>query len=296
LGFTLQYPLNVDLVTVAHLRHQLQQLDARYDRVPSTSLLAEAGQCLGRVGFLSAKTMKGRVRRELYVLEAEAATLMGQLVWDASQRRDHASAHLYFDQAVNAARQLRDPAAEGLALLRKSFVALYGEHDPRTGLELTARTAQTTMGNSHVLTGLALLHAAEAHAMLGHQRACEQALTSAEDQLGRIDAADVAIDLYSPTQFAKRAQLILEETAQSSRDRSKSHAIVLGNLTLACIRQQNLDEAAARLHEAIDVIELTWGGGGLNVVFGAGRELRQWRSLPVVHDVYDRLLGLMAAA
>jgi hypothetical protein len=306
---TLQYPLSVDLVTVAHLRHQLQQLDERYDRVPSTSLLAEAGQCLGRVGFLSAKTVKGRVRRELYVLEAEAATLMGQLVWDASQRRDHASAHLYFDQAVNAARQLRDPAAEGLALLRKSFVALYGEHDPRAGLGLTTRTAQTTMGNSHVLTGLALLHAAEAHAMLGYQRACEQALTSAEDQLERIDAADVAIDLYSPTQFgrlagscylflkdAKRAQLILEETAQSSRDRSKSHAIVLGNLTLACIRQQNLDEAAARLHEAIDVIELTWGGGGLNVAFGAGRELRQWRSLPVVHDVYDRLLGLMAAA
>lgn len=309
LGFTLQYPLSVDLVTVAHLRHQLQQLDERYDRVPSTSLLAEAGQCLGRVGYLSAKTMKGRVRRELYALEAEAATLMGQLVWDASQRRDHASAHLYFDQAVNAARQLRDPAAEGLALLRKSFLALYGEHDPRAGLEFTARTAQTTMGSSHVLTGLALLHAAEAHAMLGHQRACEQALTSAADQFERIGEADVAIDLYSPTQFgrlagscylflkdAKRAQLILEETAQSSRDRSKSHAIVLGNLTLACIRQQNLDEAAARLHEAIDVIELTWGGGGLNVVFGAGRELRQWRSLPVVHDVYDRLLGLMAAA
>lgn len=308
-GFTLQYPSSVDLVTVAHLRHQLQQLDERYDRVPSTSLLAEAGQCLGRVGFLSANTTKGHVRRELYALEAEAATLMGQLVWDASQRRDHATAHLYFDRAVNAARQLRDPTAEGLALLRKSFVALYGEHDPRTGLDLTARIAQTTMGSSHVVTGLALLHAAEAHAMLGQQRACEQALTSAGDQFERIDEADAAIDLYSPTQFgrlagscylfledAKRAQLILEEIAQSSRDRSKSHAIVLGNLTLACIRQQNLDEAAARLHEAIDVIELTWGGGGLNVVFGAGRELRQWRSLPVVHDVYDRLLGLMAAA
>jgi hypothetical protein len=79
-------------------------------------------------------------------------------------------------------------------------------------------------------------------------------------------------------------------------DRSKSQAIVLGNLTLACIRQGNLDEATARLHEAIDVIELSWGGGGLNIVFGAGRELRSWRHLPVVHDVYDRLLSLMAAA
>ena len=58
----------------------------------------------------------------------------------------------------------------------------------------------------------------------------------------------------------------------------------------------NLDEAAGRLHEAIDVIELNWGGGGLNIIFGAGRELRPWRAVPVVQDVHDRLLTLMAAS
>jgi DNA-binding XRE family transcriptional regulator len=153
LGFAFEQPTSVDLVTVGHLRHQVQQLDERYDRAPSTSLLAEAGQCLGRVGFLSANATNGRVRRELYAVEAEAATLMGQLVWDASQRRDHATAQLYFDQAVVAARQFRDSAAEGLALLRKSFVALYGERDPRSGLDLAMQTAETTAGASHVLTG-----------------------------------------------------------------------------------------------------------------------------------------------
>lgn len=307
--FALKHPGSVDLVTVGHLRHEVHELDERYDSAPSASLLAEAGQCLGQVGFLRTNATSGRVRRELYAVETEAATLMGQLVWDASQRRDHASAHLYLDQAVTAARQFRDPAAEGLALLRKSFVALYGERDPNAGLDLTTQTTETTDGTSHVLTGLAELHAAEAHAMLGQRRPCEQALSRAEVQFDRIDPTDAAIDLYSPTQFgrlagscylflkdAKRAQPILEETAQSLTDRSKSRAIVLGNLTLAAIRQGNPDEAAVRLHEAIDVIELTWGGGGLNIVFGAGRELRQWRSLPVVHDVYDRLLGLMAAA
>lgn len=307
--FALKHPASADLVTVAHLRRRVQQLDERYDRAPSTALLAETGQCLGQVGFLGAYVTSGRVRRELYAVEAEAATLMGQLVWDASQRRDHATAHRYFDQAVQAARRLRDPAAEGLALLRKSFVVLYGEHDPGAGLALTVRTAETTMGTSHVLTGLATLHAAEAHAMLGQQRSCEQALTRAEVQCDQIDPSDVACDLFSPTQFgrlagscylflkdAKRAQPILEETAQSLRDRSKSRAIVLGNLTLACIRQGNLEEATTRLHEAIDVIELTWGGGGLNIVFGAGRELRRWQHVPVVHDVYDRLLSLMVAA
>lgn len=308
LDYALTHPSSVDLVTVAHLRHKVQQLDERYDQAPSTSLLAEAGQCLGQVGFLSANATKGRVRRELYAVEAEAATLMGQLVWDASQRRDHRTAHMYLDQAVAAAQQLHDPAAEGRALLRKSFVALYGERDPRAGLALTTQTAETTDGTSHVLSGLAILHMAEAYAMLGEARLCEQMLGRAEAVFGGIEEADAAIELYSPTQFgrlagscylflkdAKRAQPVLEETARALHDRSKSRAIVLGNLTLACIRQQNLEEAAARLHEAIDVVELTWGGGGLNIVFGAGRELRPWRTLPVVQDAYDRLLGLMAA-
>jgi hypothetical protein len=59
------------------------------------------------------------------------------------------------------------------------------------------------------------------------------------------------------------------------RRQNKSRAIVLGNLSLAHLRQGELDAAAATLHEAIDVVEQTRGGGGLNVVFDAGRELRR---------------------
>jgi transcriptional regulator with XRE-family HTH domain len=309
LDYAFTHPSSVDLVTVAQLRQTVQQLADRYDQAPSTLLLAEAGQCLGQVAFLSANVTRGQVRRELYAVEAEAAILMGQLVWDASQRRDHRTAHMYLDRAVTAARQIRDPAAEGRALLRKCFVALYGERNPRAGLQLATQTVETATGTSQVLTGLAALHLAEAHAMLVGRRACEDALGQAEVAFGRLGDDDAAIELYSPTHFgrlagscylflqdAKRAQPVLETTAGALHDRSKSRAIVLGNLALACIRQQNPDEAAARLHEAIDVIEFTWGGGGLNIVFGAGRELRPWRSLPVVQDVYDRLLGLMAAA
>ena len=54
------------------------------------------------------------MRRELQAAEAEAATLMGQLVWDVSQRRDHDTAVAYFDQAIRAACQHGDKAAEGL--------------------------------------------------------------------------------------------------------------------------------------------------------------------------------------
>ncbi|MGH8907211.1 MAG: hypothetical protein ACRD0K_11960 [Egibacteraceae bacterium] len=70
----------------------------------------------------------------------------------------------------------------------------------------------------------------------------------------------------------------------------------MGSLTLACIRQSKLDEAAATLHKAIDVVELTWGGGGLTIVFSAGRELRPWRQVPAVQHVCDRLFALMTGA
>ena len=48
------------------------------------------------------------------------------------------------------------------------------------------------------------------------------------------------------------------------------------------------------LHRAIDLLEVSRGGGGLNVVFAAVRELRPWRHEPVAQDVNERLLALMA--
>jgi transcriptional regulator with XRE-family HTH domain len=112
---------SVDFVTVAQLRSDVQQLDEQYDHLPSAALLAKAGQCLGQVAVLNGHVTCGRVRRDLCAVEAEAATLMGQLVWDASQRRDHTAARGYFDQAIAAARHVHDPIAEGFALLRKKL-------------------------------------------------------------------------------------------------------------------------------------------------------------------------------
>jgi hypothetical protein len=95
---------------------------------------------------------------------------------------------------------------------------------------------------------------------------------------------------------AKRAQRVLEDTAEAYEVASKSQAIVLGNLALACVRQGEVDDAVAVLHRTIDVVDATRGGGGMNIVFDAGRELRRWRDLPAVKDLHDRLLTLMTAA
>jgi len=100
--------------------------------VPSVSLLAAAGRCQARVATLREQAPNGRLRRELQAVEAESAILMGQLVWDASQRRDHATSLAHFDHAIAAAQAIQDTLSEAHATLRKSYVALwaYTGHRP----------------------------------------------------------------------------------------------------------------------------------------------------------------------
>ncbi|MEU9230321.1 helix-turn-helix transcriptional regulator [Streptomyces massasporeus] len=299
----------VDLTSVAELRREYGELAASYDQAPSASLLAKGGEQLSLITLMARKGPRGRAERELLALRADVLTLMGQLVWDASQRRDHATARGFYDESVVVARRLRDHTLEGRALLRTCYVELYGAQDPRSGLDLALQAANTARTTSPAVTGLALLHAGEAHAMLGEASDCEKALAQAQRQLEQTDGMDAAADLVSSTQFGRlagscylslgqhrRAQKFLETTATELQDRRKSRTIVLGNLTLAYIRQGEIDGAVATLSEAITELERTRGGGGLNVVFGAARELRPWRHERIVADVHDRLFALMTTA
>ena len=110
-------------------------------------------------------------------------------------------------------------------------------------------------------------------------------------QLGRL-AGSCYLFLGHP----ERAEPILKSTAEALHARPKTRALVLGNLALAYLRQRQLDAATATLHEAIDLLEDSRGGGGLTVVFSAGRELYPWRAEPAVQEVHDRLLALVARA
>ncbi|AYL38225.1 helix-turn-helix transcriptional regulator [Streptomyces sp. PDY-4] len=309
LDYAILHPDRIDLRAVATLRTCFDDCAARYDRVPSAGLIAEAAAQLNRIDQFAAGSSRGRVQRELHALHADACTLMGQLIWDASQRRDHATATTYYEQSADLARRLRDTTLEAHALLRTCYVALYGAHDTRAGLALAEQAAERAARTSPALSGLALLHVAEAHAILRSASDCERALSSAERRLDHVDSGDAAADLVSPTQFGRlagscylslgdhrRAELLLADTAEKLGDRRKSRAIVLGNLTLARIRQRDVEAGVASLTEAITELETTRGGGGMNIVFGAARELRPWRQEPFVAEVHDRLFGLMTAA
>ncbi|MFC4033069.1 helix-turn-helix transcriptional regulator [Streptomyces polygonati] len=307
-NYALEHPGSVDLVVVAYLHERLRQLDESYDRASSTSLLGPAGHVHGQVKFLRENASDPRVRRALYDVEADSATIMGQLIWDVSQRRDHQAPLSYFAEAVGAAHHARDPSTASYATLRMSYVALYGEKNPARGVMLAEQAAGLAKLASPSLTGLSLLHVAEGHAMTGAVKECEDALRKAEAQFDRVSTDDVAAPYYTVNEYNRlvgscylfldlpeRAEPILRVTTRALASKKKSQAIALGNLTLALIRQGKLDEAASTMHRTIDAVELTRGGGGLNLAFSAGRALRQWRNEPWAQDINDRLLALMAA-
>lgn len=307
-NYALENPGSADLMVVAHLHERLRQLDESYDHASSTSLLGPAGHVHGQVKSLRENASNPRVRRALYEVEADSATLMGQLVWDVSQRRDHHAPLTYFDEAVAAARHARDPSTASYATLRMGFVALYGEKNPSRGVLLAQQAAEMAKLASPSLTGLSFLHVAEGYAMTGALKEAENALRQAESQFDRVSTDDLAAPYYTVNEFNRlagscylfldlpeRAEPILRMTTRALVSKKKSQAIALGNLTLALIRQGKLDEAAGVMHRTIDAVELTRGGGGLNLAFSAGRELRPWRNEPWAQDINDRLLALMAA-
>ncbi|MFK0249719.1 multiprotein-bridging factor 1 family protein [Amycolatopsis azurea] len=291
----------------ADLRHQLEQIDVRYSTEPSTSLLASASQTHGQIAYLRKQTASKQTRRELVALEAESAILMGQLVWDASQRRDHRAPRKYFDQAVEAAQLSGDTVVEAYATLRTSYLSLYGDKAPAAGLAFAQRAADTAFGPSPALAGLALLHVAEANAMLGQRPDCDRALDAARRQLDRVHDIDMAgeylttaeIDRMSGSCYLflglpERAEAILRPLAYALEDKKKSQSIVLGNLTLAYIQQDELPAATKSLHQAIDALETSRGGGGFTLAFEAGRKLAPWRNETAVQELHDRLFMLIA--
>ncbi|WP_281895500.1 helix-turn-helix transcriptional regulator [Micromonospora humidisoli] len=309
LSAVLKNPRTTDLAAVADLRQELARLSDSYDAGPSVAILPEASRLHSEVNLLRAHAAGEAVRRALRNVEAATAIFMGQLVWDASQRRNAQAALSYYDQAAHAAMQANDAETEAQARLRRSFVALYSESDPQSGLTQAAQAAQVAaQGRDHALSAVALLHVGEANAMMGERSACERALGQAESQLSRIAGDERTDQLASAGQLnrlagscylrlgePRRAQSLLEGVPAGIQERRKSHAIVLGNLALARLRQRNLDGATEALHQVIDAVEETRGGGAVNVLFATGRELRPWRNRPDVQEIMDRTLALMSS-
>lgn len=245
----LAQPALADVDVARQLKNRIGQVAAAYETAPSASLLADGGQCHATVEFFLTQVRDEPVRIELHAAATASATLMSQLVWDASHRRGYRATVAYCDMAIEHAREHGDAVAAAHAELRKGFAAMYGQadvRDPKAGLASAQIAAEQSRSVSNALGGLSLLHVGEAYAMLGEYRRCEQALSQAEDRFNRIGSDDSGAELFSPAQLGRlagscclflghpeRAEPILRRTAEDLHARPKTRSLVLGNLALA---------------------------------------------------------------
>jgi hypothetical protein len=308
-AWVLKHPRSVDLQSVAYLRTQALDLMRQYEAVASpTSLLPQAAEQVEQITLLRENAPLGRVRQELYRVEAQAATLMGRLVWDVSGQRDHTTAARYYDQAIVAASNLKEGWPEAFPRMFERFNPVSaGSMDPRTGLELAERaTARVQDGSSPVTAGWSLAFTAEAHALLGEEREAKLALDRADLHLSKAAPDDPMFGVFSREQLGgfvgachlllrnpKGAQLALQESVQRlGMGKEKHKSVILGDISTALVLQGDPEQASAVLRQAIDLVELTGSAAGKRRVFAAGRQLGPWRNEPFAQEVQDRLLAL----
>ncbi|MGH8901963.1 MAG: hypothetical protein ACRDYA_09840 [Egibacteraceae bacterium] len=159
-------------------------------------------------------------------------------------------------------------------------------------------------GSSQILAGESFGFVGEAQALLGEKGECERALDGARLSMERIASDDpvfgrfVWVDgfagiCYGSLGDPRSAGLVLRESlANLGVGKEKAKAARLGDLAIALVRQRGLEQGAAVLRQAIDLVERSWSGRGVQRGFMAGRELRLWIGEPFVRDVQDRLLAL----
>jgi hypothetical protein len=308
-AWVLKHPRSVDLQSVAYLRALALDLIKQNEAMASsTSLLPQAAERVEQLTLLREHAPLGRVRRELYRVEAQAATLMGRLVWDVSGQRDHATAARYYDQAIVAASNVKEGWVEAFPRMFQRFNPVSaGTMHLGTGLELAERaSARAQDGSSHVVAGWSLAFTAEAHALLGEERKAKLALDRADVHLSKAVAHDPMFGVFAREQLGgfvgachlhlrdpRAAQVALQESAQRlGAGKEKHKSVILGDVSTALVLQGEPEQASAVLHQAIDLVEQTGSAAGKRRVFAAGRQLGPWRNEPFVQEVQDRLLGL----
>ncbi|WP_019608880.1 helix-turn-helix transcriptional regulator [Nocardiopsis sp. CNS-639] len=295
-------PLASDTGTVGWLSSELQRLERDYDVLPSASVLAEAGQLHG--ALIRTSTSSASQLHTLLGLRGRSALLMGQLVWDASHRKDGSTAAMYLNEAVLAAQESRDRTVAAKALLRRAFIPLYSSGgDLHEALASAQRASHAAEGHPATQASVAL-HISEAHARMGNRAEAEHHLDAADTYAQRADLDTdewsgrrlrMAGSIYLALNCPDRAQALLEQAVPLLHGRVKSQAIVVANLALAHIRQRRPDHAVQSLQQALGMVESTRAGGALPLVATASRELRPWRREPWVADVHDRLFTFLAS-
>lgn len=304
LAAALAHPERVPAELVADLRAACATADQQIGAVPFVRLyVAQAGLADAVRRLL--RVCEAAPRRDLWEAAAAAVFALGGRL--AFEVRDDAAALAFYEEAVRTARGA-DPVVRARIRTGQAMVVHYATGDVRRAsriAEYAVRDADT--GGSRLVLARALALRAEMAARVGEARRARAALHRAWHEVERAEGGDPVPGAFSAAAlngFAGVCGVFLGEAAESGRALALSAAaldgardavqksIVLSDVAVARLRAGGdgaAEEAAALLHEVVELVGAHRGRVGSGRLREARGELGPWRARRFVAELDDRL-------
>jgi tetratricopeptide (TPR) repeat protein len=305
LSAALRQPGRLDREIVSELEHVTVTLEGLESQVSPKALLGPVVGHLDTVASLLKGSPRPSLRQQLCSIAGETAGLAGWLTWDLEDRK---AAGAYFRTGIQAAQEADDRAL-GAYLVGSSCVQpAYRERPPARLRRLQGQThgfarADATSSTQAWLVTLE----AEAHALMGDERATLLAMDEAEAIMAR--PADEDVSRRPRVAFFNRAYLTGERGVALARldkpeaaqdvlasalasldpEAMKTRPRLLTALATAHVRQGNIEEACQLGTDALRLATQQEVGPNLQDVRKLRLELAPWRDSRPVRSLDERL-------
>jgi transcriptional regulator with XRE-family HTH domain len=305
LSAALRQPGRLDREIVSELEHVTVTLEGLESQVSPKALLGPVVGHLDTLTSLLKGVPRPSLHQQLCSLAGETAGLAGWLTWDLEDRK---AAGAYFRTGIQAAQEADDRAL-GAYLVGSSCVQpAYRERPPARLRRLEGHTHGFARADATPSTQAWLVTLeAEAHALMGDERATLRAMDEAEAIMSR--AADDGVSQRPRVVFFNRAYLTGERGVALARldkpdaaqdvlasalaslepEAMKTRPRLLTALATSHVRQGNIEEACQLGGDALGLATQQEVAPNLQDVRKLRVELEPWRDSAPVRRLDERL-------
>jgi transcriptional regulator with XRE-family HTH domain len=305
LSAALRQPGRLDREIVSELEHVTVTLEGLESQVSPKALLGPVVGHLDTLTSLLKGVPRPSLHQQLCSLAGETAGLAGWLTWDLEDRK---AAGAYFRTGIQAAQEADDRAL-GAYLVGSSCVQpAYRERPPARLRRLEGHTHGFARADATPSTQAWLVTLeAEAHALMGDERATLRAMDEAEAIMSR--AADDGVSQRPRVVFFNRAYLTGERGVALARldkpdaaqdvlasalaslepEAMKTRPRLLTALATSHVRQGNIEEACQLGADALGLATQQEVAPNLQDVRKLRVELEPWRDSAPVRRLDERL-------
>ena len=310
----LQKPTSIDEMTFTYLSGITKyywQLFASTNGVTRYHLLGGLSGHLQTITGLLEYPLPTDAQNRLCILASETTQIIGDILFDMN---DSGTAEIYYNTAIEAAKNAQNTTLQSVALGRKSLIPVYGK-DPQSAILLLQRAQCLVSKNAPDITH-AWLSALEAEAHANNQDvlSCSVALEKAEYFLERVKLGETGYEHPGESEYARFSttlllgykgvcnvrlrqpeaarKVLLESIALTGETRLRHKSIMLVDLAMTYVQQEEIAEAYRYAEQALAIMAQTRSPRTFERVLDLRRELEQWKAEQCIKNLDEQIAAL----